>query len=667
MIKLRKVKVLTLSLLMAISAMQTYANGTDGFFTGNFDDYRGRDNDSSVTIGGMQNETVTAPLGNGLLVFVAAGMAYVLIRRKKKTLLAALVLLFGLTQCKKNIETVAPSSSGPVFMSLNASYGSDKTVFVPGDDGSGFTWSTTSPEYVYIGGSESGYLGELRAEPQSGDVSTMVPIVFSGMLNAAPIDGEIINVFYLGNGQHTVNTDVDGIVIIDFSDQSATGTTSLVTNFLIAEANAKKFEVVGNTYQAIADLEVKTAVAYFKLEGFINTSGDNETIYAHGSDLFTSAKINFKTGSVAGDYKGTINVGTDGEKYVSLIPSTSSETTLKFDSGSKTGQVQFPNGIIEKKFYSAGVSQNTVDPIPVAANSTPTDALPGLFSVAPGKMVRFSKGNLKCTTRATPDVNGHYDWSSAGFDWDFMYPQYTIAETNGNVGVDYANSNVVSLFLWGTTGNEDLTYSGKYPYSTSIYLDYGPESGDLSVSDGTDWGWCMGGTSSPWRTLEYSEWRWLIGLYNPTPGTNCRAASTVNNVPNARYSRAKIGSSYGMIIFPDNYVHPDNVTSLNYINYTGSSGAKFTNVPINDIDPDTEWPLLEAAGVVFLPAAGNRWFDYNDPDYNIDETETVYDYGEYWSKTQTSGVGSFHCGGEHVNTEFGQKITCSVRLVTDAQ
>ncbi len=701
MTKSLNIKTLVLSAILLAGMLLPFASnaqGTDLFFRIDNDDiYNNRDeadNLFSVTIGGMQNEEL--PLGSGLLIMVAAGAGYVVARRKRAmkngtTLLLIFALMLGMTQCKKQVETVATNSVEKVSMTLDAGYGNSRTVFVPGEDSSGFTWSTTDNEYVYIGGSDSGYLGCLTAEPQSSTTSTTEPIVFSGTITK-PNDTEILYVFYLGNGSRTITT-TDGTITIDFSDQSATGATDKVTNFLIAEHAAKNVHVNGNTITAQADLDVKTAVAYFNLSGFSSDTRGDEIIYLNGTDVYSAATINFTDGSVTGSYKGPINVGTNGEKYVALIASTNAETTLKFDSDSKSGEIAFTNGIESNKFYSAGVSQTSADPLPVAANVVPAEALPGLFSVAPGKMVRFSKGNLQYS-RA--DLNT--PWSEG--EWSFMEPQYSTVEVEENVGINYGNKTKIGLFGWGCTGDKDTQYGegqvyfkpnytkadsavyyqddeGKWHVITYTYSDkYGPYGSglSLSVANHSDWGWCIGGEQSKWRTLSSHEWTWLLGCEDSdsglpngtsaTPGTTCRRSSTVCGKANARFLRARINVSKayvtGLIIFPDDYTQPDGIAlTTDYINYQTPSDGSWSHY--NTLSEEN-WAAMEAAGAVFLPGASfrmstNVYVGYNAP-------------ANYWSSTS---IGTTDARGLNI---YGERLLIyspgrcngySVRLVYDAE
>ena len=118
---------------------------------------------------------------------------------------------------------------------------------------------------------------------------------------------------------------------------------------------------------------------------------------------------------------------------------------------------------------------------------------------------------------------------------------------------------------------------------------------------------------------------------------------------------ATIGGTYkGVIIFPDDYNHPSDT------DFSGSrfnSSSNFTsNVSI------AGWKKMEAAGAVFLPAAGCR------------AAATVSNTGtecRYWSVTMAGNDVAFATkfNKDAVSTTFASKRQhgCSVRLVMDVR
>ena len=284
----------------------------------------------------------------------------------------------------------------------------------------------------------------------------------------------------------------------------------------------------------------------------------------------------------------------------------------------------------------------------IARNAIP-GALIGQFSVSNTDKVYFSKGNLQYT-------------KSTGI-WSFMDHQYSTVETTSQaIGDDYASQDVVSLFGWGTSGwNNGNTYYQPYNTasgSSSKGFGYGPKDGTTYTYDLTgtyanaDWGHNAisngGNTANTWRTLTKDEWTYLF---------NTRSASTVNGTANARYAKAYLfGTTHGVIIFPDSYTHPAGVTAptgINETDYTSWDGNRYTA---------TDWAKMEAAGCVFLPAAG--WRDATT-------IRKVNEYVRYWTSSTYNSAGYAYNVGIAESSmnpaDYNQKnYGYSVRLVHDA-
>ena len=280
----------------------------------------------------------------------------------------------------------------------------------------------------------------------------------------------------------------------------------------------------------------------------------------------------------------------------------------------------------------------------ITRNAIP-GALVGQFSVSSTDKVYFSKGNLQYT-------------KSTGI-WSFMDHQYSTVETTSQaIGDDYASQDVVSLFGWGTSGwNNGNTYY--QPYNTTFTSSgYGPKNGSTYTYDLTgtyanaDWGLYNaisngGNTAGTWRTLTKDEWTYLF---------NTRNASTVNGTADARYAKAYLfGTTHGVIIFPDVYTHPAGVTAPTGINATSSTSWNGNQYNA------TDWAKMEAAGCVFLPAAGRR--DGTNI-FNVNE------YVRYWTSTYSSAslaylVDISSSSMKPVN-DFSKAFGYAVRLVHDA-
>lgn len=549
---------------------------------------------------------------------------------KKQTLiLAAFALTFGFSQCKK-AET--PTTDEGVKITLTAGYGNGaKTDFTPATGA--FVWTNGQTEYIYVGGSQhDACLGAL-----SGTGTGTNQMTFSGTLTTTPNEGETLHFFYLGKGRNG-----SAVSTLDFSTQD--GSVENVTNYHIAIGDGS---YSSSTVNYATTLNMAMAIAYFDVNGFKNASETAETVYLHGDEVYSTATIDYQSGTITGSTKGSINLGTaTAGKHVALIPSVNTETTLKFDSDSKTGAMTFLRGIQAGKYYA-----NSDAALSVAANN-PMDegALPGLYSVSATKKVRFSKGNLQYTKSTSK--------------WSFMEHQYDIVET-ADVRSDYTDEDVVSLFGWGTSGyphrancyqpwSTDQTNNNYHAYDNGSY-------GLFNETGQADWGYnaiTNGGNTvnNGWRTLTKDEWVYVF---------NTRSASTVNGTANARFAKAQVAGVHGVILFPDSYTHPDGVALPIGINAIGDAGWNGNNYTADKFE------LMESNGAVFLPAAGYREELYYSTAFPFIHVKSVGDWCFYYSSSPKDGYGAYavmvYSSVCNPQDYYNKKTGCSVRLVRNVQ
>lgn len=296
-------------------------------------------------------------------------------------------------------------------------------------------------------------------------------------------------------------------------------------------------------------------------------------------------------------------------------------------------------GICEAEAY--GTKQTYVYSLP---KSLPTSWVNGKnphpFTVASGKVVYFSQGNLQYN--ATGSSATAASGANVGGTWRFAEHQFDfIGAANANAAQTYGGW--IDLFGWGTSGYSHGA-TRYQPWSTNTsdvnYYAYGSSSKHLYSSNGTaDWGAnaISNGGSGSWRTLtggSSGEWYYLI-----------------NSRPKAArlYGEGKVGScTQGLIILPDDWVLP--------------AGLSFTSgiSSWSNVYSYSEWSQMEAAGAVFLPAAGRR------------DGTSVGDVGirgRYWSSSYGSSVGAYGLGFRSGSVDPGSNYSrCrgfSVRLVSE--
>ena len=529
--------------------------------------------------------------------------------------LAALLL----TQCKKpSIEFPTPSVTTTVSMTITAGPGSKTDITTEG----GIVWSAGDKIYV---GDGSKYVGCLAIQSGVGNATG----TFTGDVTVATGDDCTFHFYYLGHDNGVAPAADATEVTVDFSSQNIYEDN----NHKLKNASGqhvgygKAEHVKVEADKPIMGLEVsmksKVAIAYFC---FQKGDGESATPYTGalrlgGEHIYNKMTVNFNAGDFSFSVtKGDISLAntTTHLKYAMLVPAGTSAATLNFGGGDVTGATALENGIEANKFYRIDGS------MPIEVTVKPVE-----FTVdANGTKVEFAPGNLQYLGQAE---EGH-KWRFADHQWDYMGAGPSATSNRGNVDLRslgylagmYNTSSgseaARDLFGWGCTGSQDARsdahdYQTNFqPYSTSTskvnttynYFGYGPDYYDaskygLSVKDKSDWG-CLTIGSDPagtWRTLSNAEWAYLFNTRTVNVGTG----------EGKSYQRATINSDasdgskvYGMLLYPDGYTAQTGATS-----YTKA-----------------DWSAMESAGVVFLPAAGDR---YGTSLYYVGS------YGFYWSSS----------------------------------
>ncbi len=267
----------------------------------------------------------------------------------------------------------------------------------------------------------------------------------------------------------------------------------------------------------------------------------------------------------------------------------------------------------------------------------PIGSINGLFSVSDSVQVYFSKGNLQ--------YNGTTNtWKFADRPWDL-------------IGTDQDNSSqntIRDLFGWGTSGwNCGNLYYRPYDTNVSDGSQYGPLGNNNLIGSYADSDWgvynaiCNGGNQAGlWRTLTREEWAYVF---------NTREGTWLNGVANARYAKAEVNDTAGVILFPDSYDHPSGVPEPNNIN-------KATASYVSNVYSVDDWNLMEQVGCVFLPAAG---FRHGTSAYSVGFK------GYYWSASYANNIGAYGVGFFDSDLDLEgsgfRNSGRSVRLVCNAQ
>lgn len=390
-----------------------------------------------------------------------------------------------------------------------------------------------------------------------------------------------------------------------------------------------------------------------------STIGELEVVISNVTVNSTSVTVECNVVSDGGD-----NVTERGVCWSTSQDPVYTESHLSSGSGTGAFIVNLTGLKSETHYYVRAYAINSVGTaysddytfITSVSPQAPTGAICGLFSISDSKKVWFSKGNLQYIGSATTPY-----WKFADNQWDYLGSSTNQDNTAPNVDRD--------LFGWGTSGYHDEgdSYNVNYqPYSTNNatvstsynYYGYGPSTNQSNNNiAGTHYDWGVhnaisngGNHAGLWRTLTKDEWGYVL---------NTRSSSTLNGNSNARYAKGKVNDVYGVILFPDDYTHPSNVTVPFGINDVGDTGWNYNTYNASD------WEVMESKGCVFLPASGGR--------YEISLGQ-VGSEGIYWSAScylnnnsrQASRIWFYESGfdSEHWSERWNGR---SVRLVCDAQ
>ena len=254
-----------------------------------------------------------------------------------------------------------------------------------------------------------------------------------------------------------------------------------------------------------------------------------------------------------------------------------------------------------------------------------------LFSVAANRQVRISRGNLQY--QASTDT------------WRFAAKQYEVMGAANNA-VSPSNEGWIDCFGWGTSGWESGA-NAYQPWSISVDgADYQPggnwQNGLFGDYANADWGVYNpisngGNQTGMWRTLKNTEWAYLFG-----------GGKRVN-----RWGRASIEGRYnGIILLPDEWTAPEG------IDFSPALVGFVSNAYTLE-----QWERMEAAGAIFLPAAGYR---------EGAAFGTQNEFGAYWSASPVNADYPncalsliFNENELHCNAGVSRSYAFSVRLVQD--
>ncbi|MBR6439638.1 MAG: hypothetical protein IKS65_10770 [Bacteroidales bacterium] len=402
---------------------------SDGFFR-NISYNTDRDGESIYNLNNQTFGQDVVPLGSGLLIFIALGASYAVVRRRlKRTTIffIALSLLFGLNQCKKKVDTINPNNLGDetVYIRVNVNNGTKHIVYPNTGE---VVYS--EGDKIYVGNGDQ-YLGELTYE--SGG--------FSGEITK-PAVGDYLHFYFVG-----------GLTLENFSLTSTKVSIKDQSSSLpvLSYGKSNRAYTEGNaTYSC-------TLLNKCALVKFVLAKGTNYPVKL--IDLATSATINFHVTNpdnaiTEAGYNDDITLysGSETEKWAILLPHNA---------------VNGANVVIGDDYYKVNVPK-------IEANDYISDGI-GIdntgvaISVSENSKVYFSPGNLQ--------------YNPSTQSWKFADNQYVfIGSANSNISPTY--NGWLDLFGWGTGDNPTNSSVENDDYAN--FTDWGDNCGD-PTGHGYEW------------------------------------------------------------------------------------------------------------------------------------------------------------------------------------
>ena len=323
----------------------------------------------------------------------------------------------------------------------------------------------------------------------------------------------------------------------------------------------------------------------------------------------------------------TVNANTPSRNYYIVLPPFSDkQVTVSIHTMKHTQTTANDQKIKTVTFNTSrnvSLARNTIVPLHVEATPKEDNDLTGYFSVADNYKVVFSRGNLQHvgSTNASDGT-----WKFADRQYDFFGPKNVSAYSN--------RTNKSDLFSWSNSGDNDA-------FGITTYDDWVMWDGRIFVQNGCeyqDWGdykTISGDNPGTWYTLSSSEWYYLLHERVGGHGEDLFGKAKITGIEGMEATIYENGSTrtltdaYGFILLPDDWTDEDLPSGLSFTPNSDND----TTLHESNVYSVSDWARMEAAGAVFLPAAG-----YGD-NYEDEGSEILeaYKVGQYWSRTPQGG------------------------------
>ena len=354
-------------------------------------------------------------------------------------------------------------------------------------------------------------------------------------------------------------------------------------------------------------------------DGQANLAGTSSSM------TFSDTKKNRVNLDIAEDDRETVASNGTSRKYYVFLPTFSNKQvtveiqTMKPTSAQTTSDDQKLKTVTVQTGSAVTLDRNKIVPVSFEGAPKENNELTGYFSVRDNYKVVFSRGNLQ---HVETNVHGTGTWKFADRQYDFF------GQANLNTS-GYDLTNTTDLFTWSNSITQSF---GMLPYDY-----WNDEDGYYMGAEFRDWGYYKTiSNDSPrtWHTLTNAEWYYLLHQRVNGHGEDLYGKAKITGIKDmvATYNGSQQTVAYGFILLPDDWTEDDLPSGLSFT----PNSANDTALHNNNTYTVSEWARMEAAGAMFLPAAGygERYGQREDGD----EYYEAYKVGQYWSSSKETDV-----------------------------
>ena len=222
--------------------------------------------------------------------------------------------------------------------------------------------------------------------------------------------------------------------------------------------------------------------------------------------------------------------------------------------------------------------------------------------------------------------------------WKFADRQYDFFGGKNITSSGYNPTETMDLFGWSETQFDH--------YGIHLYNDF-DDFGSWGSGSFQDWGTksISGDAPQTWFTLTADEWNYLLIQRVDGNGQNLCGKAKITGIIGHQSTATNIASSStttpdeveGFVLLPDDWTSADVPEGLTFNPISSRSATTATTYTVS------QWARMEAAGAIFLPAAGWGSNYHNSEESHTDggDIYDTYHVGQYWTATRKETAGNW--------------------------